>query len=135
MPNLNCSRARLHRLVEGTTSRKSNILGQCRYLATPLSSSTSTPRGSVSFPSTSAYAVFDRKAKQMQKNRAVRRNLEHSRLTDYVRDEVAGNLVDRLLVSVKDQEEEEFFCSCPEYRISRSDIPFSWTLVLVLAML
>lgn len=71
-----------------------------RNYATPISSSTTTPRSkSSNIPNPSAYAVFDRRAKVAQKNRAVRRDVEHSRLTDYVKDEIAANLVDRLLVS------------------------------------
>ena len=73
------------------------------------SSSSSSSTSSDSIPSTSrppvvpnpsAYAVFDRTAKLKQKNRAVRKDTEHSRLTDYVKDEVGAQLVDRLLVGL-----------------------------------
>jgi hypothetical protein len=65
------------------------------------SSSTSSNKagGAGGIPNPSAYAVFDRATKVKQKNRAVRRDIEHSRLTDYVKDEIAANLVERLLVS------------------------------------
>ena len=42
--------------------------------------------------------MFDRHVKRMQRNRTVRNGKELSRVTDYIKDEVAGNLVDRLLV-------------------------------------
>jgi NADH dehydrogenase [ubiquinone] 1 alpha subcomplex assembly factor 5 len=45
----------------------------------------------------SALNVFDGRAKRLQRDRAAS-NMEFSRLTDYVRDEVAGIMVDRLLV-------------------------------------
>lgn len=46
----------------------------------------------------SPFIVFDRKAKLLQRDRAAA-DPERSRLTDYVKDEVAANMVDRLLVS------------------------------------
>lgn len=55
-----------------------------------------------SFPSASVspYRVFDRTAKQTQKDRAANRNGgERSRVVDYVRDEVADRMMERLLVS------------------------------------
>lgn len=58
---------------------------------------TSTPRPSASSPG-AAFIVFDRQAKLEQRNRAAS-DPERSRLTDYVKDQVAGNMVDRLLVS------------------------------------
>lgn len=89
----------------------SSSLGQVRYYATPITASSSSSRsaqsnssassstsGGTGIPNPSAYAVFDRATKIKQKNRAVRRDIEHSRLTDYVKDEVAANLVERLLV-------------------------------------
>lgn len=85
---------------------------QIRNYATPISStrspsssasSSSSSTGSSSntsnIPNPSAYAVFDRSTKIKQKNRAVRKDVQHSRLTDYVKDEIAANLVERLLVS------------------------------------
>ncbi|SCV68626.1 BQ2448_747 [Microbotryum intermedium] len=42
------------------------------------------------------FVVFDRRLKQLQRDRAAR-NPERSRLTDYIKDEVAANMVDRLL--------------------------------------
>lgn len=58
---------------------------------------TSTPRPSASSPN-AAFIVFDRQAKLEQRNVAAS-DKERSRLTDYVKDQVAGNMVDRLLVS------------------------------------
>jgi len=46
--------------------------------------------------SPSSLVVFDRNAKVAQRERAVR-NLELSRVTDYVRNNVAESMVDRLL--------------------------------------
>ena len=96
-----CSRARNH-LQECLAVPRITLSSHQRSFATEVSSnpSASTSRASPSIPNPSAYAVFDRNAKRMQKNRAVRKDIKHSRLTDYIRDEVAGNLVDRLLVSV-----------------------------------
>jgi len=48
--------------------------------------------------SASPFAVFDRDLKRNQRNRAAR-NVQRSRLTDYVKDDVAQSMVDRLLVS------------------------------------
>lgn len=45
----------------------------------------------------SALNVFDTESKLRQKNRAAK-NVEFSRITDYLKDEVAGIMVDRLLV-------------------------------------
>ncbi|POW12565.1 hypothetical protein PSTT_04252 [Puccinia striiformis] len=42
------------------------------------------------------FKVFDRSSKLKQKSRAVRKDLEKNRITDYLRDEVAYGLVDRL---------------------------------------
>lgn len=45
------------------------------------------------------FQVFDRAAKTIQKDRAVERNAgEASRTVDYVRDEVADRMMERLLV-------------------------------------
>ncbi|SCZ90678.1 BZ3500_MvSof-1268-A1-R1_Chr1-3g02142 [Microbotryum saponariae] len=44
----------------------------------------------------SPFVVFDRQLKRLQRNRAAR-DPEKSRLTDYIKDEVAANMVDRLL--------------------------------------
>lgn len=50
-------------------------------------------------PTASAYRVFDRTAKRTQKDRAASRDGgERSRTVDYVRDEVADRLTERLLV-------------------------------------
>lgn len=46
----------------------------------------------------SPFSVFDRNLKVAQRDRAAR-NKERSRLTDYVKDDVAQTMVDRLLVS------------------------------------
>ncbi|KAF9226760.1 S-adenosyl-L-methionine-dependent methyltransferase [Gyrodon lividus] len=49
-------------------------------------------------PTASAYQVFDRTVKRKQKDRAVSRNGgEQSRIVDYVRDEVADRMMERLL--------------------------------------
>ncbi|PSR92218.1 hypothetical protein PHLCEN_2v4748 [Hermanssonia centrifuga] len=46
------------------------------------------------------FQVFDRKAKVLQKDRAVSKdNGETSRTVDYVRDEVADRVIERLLAS------------------------------------
>lgn len=58
---------------------------------------TTSPRPSASSPG-AAFIVFDREAKLAQRNLAAG-DKERSRLTDYVKDQVAGNMVDRLLVS------------------------------------
>jgi NADH dehydrogenase [ubiquinone] 1 alpha subcomplex assembly factor 5 len=42
--------------------------------------------------------IFNRKAKHLQKDRAAR-NVEESRKTDYLKDEVALRLCERLLVT------------------------------------
>jgi NADH dehydrogenase [ubiquinone] 1 alpha subcomplex assembly factor 5 len=56
---------------------------------------------SVSANSVSPYQVFDRNAKTLQKNRAVARNNgESSRTVDYVRDEIADRMMERLEVRV-----------------------------------
>lgn len=110
--SLSCSLCRAPRFASAA------ILQSRRNYATPISSSTSTsplstsPSSSSSsssssskssssggIPNPSAYAVFDRSTKIKQKNRAVRRDIDHSRLTDYVKDEIAANMVERLLVS------------------------------------
>ncbi|OMJ12742.1 NADH dehydrogenase [ubiquinone] 1 alpha subcomplex assembly factor 5 [Smittium culicis] len=44
----------------------------------------------------STYLVFDRKIKKLQKDRAAR-NVDTSRQVDYLKDEVANRIVDRLL--------------------------------------
>ncbi|KAL8283706.1 hypothetical protein RQP46_005501 [Phenoliferia psychrophenolica] len=54
-----------------------------------------TPRPSASSPA-SPFIVFDREVKRLQRNR-VASDKERSRLTDYVKEEVAANMVDRLL--------------------------------------
>lgn len=111
--SLSCSLCRAPRFASAP------ILQSRRNYATPISSSTSTSPLSTSpsssslsssssssksnssggIPNPSAYAVFDRSTKIKQKNRAVRRDIDHSRLTDYVKDEIAANMVERLLVS------------------------------------
>lgn len=50
-------------------------------------------------PTASAYRIFDRTAKRTQRDRAVSRDGgERSRTVDYVRDEVADRMMERLLV-------------------------------------
>ncbi|KAM0756170.1 S-adenosyl-L-methionine-dependent methyltransferase [Meredithblackwellia eburnea MCA 4105] len=56
---------------------------------------TQSPKPSASSPG-NPFVVFDRKAKKLQRDRAGS-NKEKSRLTDYVKDDVAANMVDRLL--------------------------------------
>lgn len=83
-------------------SSSSSSSSSTRSTGSSSSSSTgSTSSGSTGIPNTSAYAVFDRSTKIKQKNRAVRRDVQHSRLTDYVKDEIAANLVERLLVRAR----------------------------------
>jgi hypothetical protein len=45
-----------------------------------------------------AFHVFDRDVKRMQKDRAAF-NVEHSRTVDYLKDEIAARVADRLLVN------------------------------------
>jgi hypothetical protein len=47
--------------------------------------------------------VFNRKIKHLQKDRAAR-NVEESRKVDYLKDEVAMRLCERLLVSIPQQQ-------------------------------
>lgn len=65
----------------------------------PSSSSTKTTNPAPGPPKpNSPFIVFDRGAKQLQRNRAaIRNNGQASRLTDYIRDEAAANLSERLL--------------------------------------
>jgi NADH dehydrogenase [ubiquinone] 1 alpha subcomplex assembly factor 5 len=52
-------------------------------------------------PRTTTYQIFDRAAKRLQKDRAAARDGgARSRTVDYVRDEVADRMMERLLVSV-----------------------------------
>lgn len=61
------------------------------------SSSTTNPAPGPPKPN-SPFTVFDRNAKQLQRSRAAsRQNGQASRLTDYVREEAAANLAERLL--------------------------------------
>jgi NADH dehydrogenase [ubiquinone] 1 alpha subcomplex assembly factor 5 len=47
------------------------------------------------------YQIFDRYAKVLQKDRsAAPSRVQNSRTVDYVRDETAGRLIERMLVSV-----------------------------------
>ena len=47
------------------------------------------------------YQIFDRYAKVLQKDRsAVPSRVKNSRTVDYVRDEIAGRLMERMLVSI-----------------------------------
>ena len=77
------------------TVRRAGV--QTRTLASVSSSTTFNPT------SVGPYQVFDRKAKQLQKDRAaLREDGARSQLVDYVRDEVADTLFERLLVSFLD---------------------------------
>lgn len=72
----------------------SSLLGR-RCLASISSSPQLNPN------SVGPFQVFDRRAKQLQKDRAaVREDGARSRVVDYVRDEVADRMVERLLVSL-----------------------------------
>ena len=124
-------------------SRSSLPRCHCRCYATAVptpspasstSSSSSSSSSTSNIPNASAYAVFDRQAKIKQKNRAVKRDLEHSRMTDYVKDEVAANLVDRLmvrLISCTLWKAELRVCA---NRTSRNAILLLWTLGRVLVI-
>ncbi|KAI5481487.1 putative methyltransferase c20orf7 mitochondrial precursor [Pseudohyphozyma bogoriensis] len=83
----------LARLSAITSKRPRPAAGSSRH--TFATASASTPAASAPF------VVFDRKAKQLQRDRAATDKAcqwaERSRLTDYVKDEVAANMVDRLL--------------------------------------
>lgn len=59
---------------------------------------TSAPTRLAASSPASPFTVFDRNLKRAQRDRAAS-DKERSRLTDYVKDEVAGGMVDRLLVS------------------------------------
>ncbi|GJJ07215.1 hypothetical protein Clacol_001415 [Clathrus columnatus] len=62
------------------------------YKKRGLASFTNTP------PPSSPFEVFDRKAKQIQKDRAASRdNGERSRIVDYLRDEVADRMFERFM--------------------------------------
>ncbi|BGP28332.1 hypothetical protein JCM10296v2_000064 [Rhodotorula toruloides] len=70
-------------------------------LATTLRTALRQPNRAYAVPSfapasASPFAVFDRELKRAQRDRAAR-NVERSRLTDYVKDDVAQGMVDRLL--------------------------------------
>jgi hypothetical protein len=47
---------------------------------------------------TTPFQVFNADTKRHQRNRAATLDLEHSRRTDYLRDEVAKRLIDRFMV-------------------------------------
>jgi NADH dehydrogenase [ubiquinone] 1 alpha subcomplex assembly factor 5 len=49
-------------------------------------------------PGSPVFDVFNRKVKHLQRDRAAR-NVEESRKTDYIKDEVATRLCERLLAS------------------------------------
>lgn len=59
-----------------------------------------------SLAANSALNVFDTQTKRAQRNRAAH-DKEFSRVTDYLRDEVAAIMVDRLLVSPDSQKRAE----------------------------
>ena len=84
-----------------TTFSFSIIRSQTRFTATaPLRSLASVSPGGPLNPSTlGPYLVFDRHAKRLQKDRsAINGGGERSRTVDYVRDEVADRLIERLMV-------------------------------------
>lgn len=75
-------------------ARKTASYFQRRCLASISSSS------SINTTTAGPFQVFDRRAKQLQKNRAAaREDGSRSRTVDYVRDEVADRMLERLLVS------------------------------------
>lgn len=64
-----------------------NTLGRVRHAS------------AVAAPSNTPYRVFDRYAKYLQRERAVRKNAgESSRRVDYIRDEVADRMLERFEV-------------------------------------
>ncbi|SGY33079.1 BQ5605_C002g01445 [Microbotryum silenes-dioicae] len=70
----------------------SRLLPSLRSYATSSFAPGSQGAGSPASP----FVVFDRQLKRLQRDRAAR-DPEKSRLTDYIKDEVAANMVDRLL--------------------------------------
>lgn len=54
-------------------------------------------------PTPMAFQVFDRNVKKLQKDRAAAQK-DQSRVVDYLKDEVAARVSDRLLVSGMDKE-------------------------------
>jgi NADH dehydrogenase [ubiquinone] 1 alpha subcomplex assembly factor 5 len=56
-------------------------------------------RGFATFSSLQPYTVFDRSLKRIQRDRAaLKNNGEESRTVDYLRNEVAERMIERLLV-------------------------------------
>lgn len=71
-----------------------STMSLARHLARAFAS-----EASFAAPTASAYRVFDRIAKRRQKDHAARRDGgERSRTVDYLRDEVADRMMERLLV-------------------------------------
>lgn len=64
------------------------------------------PKGSralATFSGLQPYVVFDRNVKRIQRDRAALRNKgEDSRTVDYLRNEVADRMIERLLVCISD---------------------------------
>jgi hypothetical protein len=82
------------------------------------------------------FQVFDRNAKRLQKNRsAVKEDGQASRTVDYVREEVADRMMERLLVGCL------LITIMPisygpghSFRISKENLAAFWTLALVLVI-
>jgi hypothetical protein len=81
-------------------------------------------RGLATFSSLQPYTVFDRSLKRIQRDRAaLKNNGEDSRTVDYLRNEVAERMIERLLVRFCTQYS---YVSLIGYRISSERIlPFS----------
>lgn len=74
-----------------TTIRQLTRQSRRHYVATP-----------------NAFHVFDRNVKLLQKDRAAS-NVEQSRTVDYLKDEIAARVADRLLVTINKANENAFF--------------------------
>ena len=79
---------RNHRILTKTLPRVASIVSSRNYAIIP----PSTPA-----PEAAGFQVFHREAKRKQKDRAAI-NVEESRVVDYLKDEIAARVADRLLV-------------------------------------
>jgi hypothetical protein len=81
--------ARNHRVLTKTLPRvASSIISSRNYAIIPPSAPA---------PEAAGFQVFHREAKRKQKDRAAI-NVEESRVVDYLKDEIAARVADRLLV-------------------------------------
>lgn len=80
--------ARNHRILTKTLPRVASTVPSRNYAIIP----PSTPA-----PEAAGFQVFHREAKRKQKDRAAI-NVEESRVVDYLKDEIAARVADRLLV-------------------------------------